>query len=142
MTRRTSLLRSSLLPALMLALLVGGCASDETAGPTVEQIVDNPAEYVGEAVTVSGEVDAVYGPNAFTIGGELVVIVPPDADVVGRTAGALPFAAPDLVEITGIVRESTLADLEAEYEIDLDPALASRITDERPALVALAVGTL
>ncbi len=45
---------------------------ERSAGPevgvTVSDIADNPQEYYGSEVTVSGEVGELIGPRAFTIG--------------------------------------------------------------------------
>lgn len=80
--------------ALMLALAIflASCAEEEQGGASttgasttpeeepesegpasgvvVSDITDNPSEYFGSTVTISGEVNDLAGPQAFTIGGE------------------------------------------------------------------------
>ena len=69
--------------AIALAALVGVgialLAEDEDVGPQAERVVDDPAELMGEQVTVTGQVESFF-PGAFTLGdstfGEEVLVVP------------------------------------------------------------------
>jgi len=59
------------------------------AGYSIEDIVDNPGDVVGNEVVVSGEVGDTYRPHAFTLEsneGEAVLVVSPDQVVEGSVA--------------------------------------------------------
>ena len=89
-TRHSDLVRSIL--AMALVLTFASCQSEgPNLGVTVDDVVDDPEQYEGQTVTVSGEIDEAYGGTAFTIGGgafgeDLLVIAPPGVDIRhGRT---------------------------------------------------------
>ena len=56
---------------LAVAALVGACGDEGSAGPdagvTIEDIISDPGEHVGQEVAVSGEVGEVFRPYAFTL---------------------------------------------------------------------------
>lgn len=87
--------------------LIYEIASSEDLGDRAEAIVDDPDRFVGEQVTIAGEVEKFY-PGAFTIGettwgDELLIVPAADAslpDVITRRAGR-PH-----VEIAGTVHRS------------------------------------
>ena len=121
------------------------------AGATIDEITDSPGPFLGQTVTVSGEVDQVLGPRAFTIGGddfigedELLVVGANDlpqligrSELPGRPAGEL-LAADDVVQVTGPVRRFDLAAVEREIGFDLDDGLFAEWAG-RPAVVARTV---
>lgn len=135
---------------LLLALiLIPLFNADDSAGPevgaTVSDITDNPEEYLGETVTVSGEVDDAIGPRAFTIGGQefyggdtlLVVSANPLPTIADRPADEAVLTD-DVVQVTGPVRRFNLAEFESTIGADLDDALFTAY-DGQPAVIARSV---
>lgn len=116
---------------MILGLLVSACGSEAPeVGVTISDIADAPEAYAGELVTVSGEVDDVLSPHAFKLGGDdfeddLLVFSPTplSAATASPEAKGAPLQGGDVVQVTGVVREFTMADVEADYEFDLDPQL-------------------
>ncbi len=96
----------------VLALAAAGAAAivllpDESAGPeegvTLEQVVENPERYVGDTVTVSGDVAATsHKPRGFALGDDLN-----DTALVLPAPGARVATWPDpndVARVTGTVR--------------------------------------
>lgn len=94
-----------------VGLVVYEFAHTEDLGDRAEAIVDDPERFVGERVTISGEVEKFY-PDAFTLGettwGDELLIVPGDGTRVPRVI--MLRAAQPRVEITGTVRRNDGAD--------------------------------
>lgn len=90
-----------------IAWLIYEIASSEDLGDRAEAIVDDPGRFVGEQVTIAGEVEKFY-PGAFTIGettwgDELLIVPASDASlprVITQRAGR------PRVEIAGTVYRS------------------------------------
>lgn len=137
--------------ALMTAGLGGlGCDRDEAVepevttpktveqtAPTVEDVSDEPAQYYGERLTVTGEVDEVYGPRGFVLEGsggifddEIPVLTRSDVRV-----GGVPLEDDDEVIVTGTVRRFVVTDIEREVGWDLDQEIEVAMRD-KPVLVA------
>ena len=97
---------------------------------TVAEVAENPQEYIGELVTVSGEVSEILTPFSYVLGGEqfvggeeLLVVGPPPAATT-EDAGIerdIEVYPQDIVQITGEVREFDRAELEEEWEADFPP---------------------
>ena len=108
----------------------------------MDDVTDNPASYEGMLVTVSGELDDVYGPTAFTIGGdgffgeELLITVPPTVEVVGARSGSLPYVEDDLVQVTGTVRQYAIAEVESAFGFDFDSEVEIDVDETQPVVVA------
>ncbi len=105
--------------------------------PEPGEIAENPAQYYGLVLAVTGEIEAVYGENAFTLdedelfGGEdlLVVVTNPTEAVIqdGET-----------VAVSGQMRSLVTADMGADYDLtwDLDVQKELEVEySERPVLV-------
>jgi hypothetical protein len=114
-----------------LVALAFAVANDESAGPeegvTLEEVVDDTDEFVGETVTVSGRVERTVGPG-FTIGEELdeLVLVTP-----ALSPGALPrISEGDVVQITGTVRDYEGVDFRELYGPTFDTGLFSEFEDQ------------
>ncbi len=94
-----------------VGLVVYEFAHTEDLADGAEAIVDEPDRFVGERVTISGEVEKFY-PDAFTLGettwGDELLIVPADRTRVPRVITLR--AAQPRVEITGTVRRNDGAD--------------------------------
>ncbi len=135
---------------LLLALiLIPLFNADESAGPelgaTVSDITDNPAEYLGETVMVSGEVDQMIGTRAFTIGGQeflggdtLLAVSARPLPTVGDRPTNEAVLTNDIVQVTGPVRRFNITEFEESLGIDLDNALFTRY-EGQPAVVANSV---
>lgn len=132
--------------AIGFLCVIGILTACESEGPeigaTISEIESDPLEFFGEMVTVSGEINEVYGPASFTIGGEgfggqLLVVVPPNANVVGVLEDNEPYAEDDIVQVTGLVREYVVAEVEEEYGLDLVPDI--EYEEQEPAVIANAV---
>ncbi len=101
-------------------------ALDDEVGDEAAGIIDDPESFVGEQVTVSGEVNKVVGNNAFRIGGkdlggEPLLVVSSKRSNVSQD---------ELVEVTGTVREFDLAELENDFGVDLDDDAFTRFEGE------------
>jgi hypothetical protein len=105
--------------------------------PDPEEISEEPEQYYGQTIAVSGEVAEQLTPNTFTIqdeglfGGEdiLVVGVTPDPAV----------EANEEVVVTGVLRSYVAADFERDYDLDWDLEVQRQVEAEytqRPVLVA------
>jgi hypothetical protein len=94
-------------------------------------VVKEPA--FGERVTVDGKVDQVYGPQVFTMKARLfqddLLVVAPQHLVTEA------LAAPEEVEVVGTVRKMVVSEVEREFAVDFDNAVAVK-WEERPFLVA------
>jgi hypothetical protein len=112
-----------------------------TFGVTVGEIVNQPEQFYGETVTVSGEVNQVLQAFAFTIGGdafgqgeELLVIGPPPP--VGEDLAAEEVVDEMyIVQATGTVHEFDVAAIEQEIGAELDQEVLARF-EGQPVLVA------
>ena len=100
---------AALLIGIALVIGVGWVAvelaNDEDVGDRAEAIAEEPEEFLGQRVTVTGEVESFF-PGAFTLGdstwGEELLIVPAEGVELPRVI-RMRAARPD-VEVTGIVR--------------------------------------
>jgi hypothetical protein len=130
-----------------------GTATPQPVKVDLDQLEDHPEKFVGQTVTVEGEVDRVLGPHLFTVDEkdwvdldrEMAVVVPE------------PFAAivkSDMpVRITGVVQKVPIAKIEQSQgflsnepklkaEIENEPVLlATEVTTITPAVVSLRVRT-
>ncbi len=135
---------------LLLALiLIPLFADDDSAGPelgaTVSDITDNPAEYLGETVTVSGEVDRALGTRAFTIGGQefyggdtlLVVSANPLPTTAGRPADDA-LLTNDIIQVTGPVRRFNVAEFEEAIGTEPEEGVFTQY-EGQPAVIARSV---
>lgn len=94
---------------------------DTATNITPENISANLADYLGQTVSVRGEVEEIAGNHAFLLskdqlfGGERVLVI----NASGQTIDLIEGEGTD-VQVTGEVREFILADIESEYGFDLD----------------------
>ena len=86
--------------------------------PEPGEVAENPTQYYGETLAVTGEIEEMYGVNTFTLddeelfgGEELLVIVPNIAEVVSDG---------ETVAVTGELRSFVVADLETDYDLTWD----------------------
>ncbi|MBD1805391.1 hypothetical protein H6F98_08005 [Microcoleus sp. FACHB-SPT15] len=116
-------------------------ASPETttpvAGATTGAVAETPnANLIGESVTVSTKVIRIISPEAFVVqdkeslGGQEVLVVTnynSPAVAVGKN-----------IELTGIVRQLVVVDVEKEYGFDLEPGVEAEFKD-KPIITAKAI---
>ncbi|MGE3957771.1 MAG: hypothetical protein AB7H96_13710 [Vicinamibacterales bacterium] len=102
---------------------------------SLDQLEKDPDKYIGQQVSVDGEVDDVLGPRVFKIDepnwgdldGELLVIVPAGlAALIGED---------DRVTVSGTVRRFASAELEREWGWQATPEVEVRLSS-RPVIVA------
>jgi hypothetical protein len=113
---------------------------------TVDAILDEPERFVGQVVTVYGELNREYGLRAFTIeDGDLLfddaLLVVTPVPVRALPAWRLPAVDERDVRVTGTVRRLDVPGLERTLGIDLDDELFAG-WDGRPVVVATAIDGL
>lgn len=105
--------------------------------PPPGEIAEEPSLFIGKTVTVSSKVNEVISPNAFTlddkelIGGKELLVV-----------GAIPSASlirkGDTVLVTGMVRKQITAEMEKDFNFDLQPELEVEY-ESRPVVIAQSI---
>ena len=105
--------------------------------PEPGEIAEDPAQYYGETLAVTGEIETVYGEKTFTLddeelfGGEELLVV-----VTNPTEAAIQDG--ETVAATGELRSFVLADLERDYDLTWDLDVQEQLEVEysdRPVLV-------
>ncbi len=112
---------------------------DKVGGVTARQVIENPSAYVGKTVTVSGDVEEIWGPRAFNMDsgvtvGELLVVGREPFPQVAAT-GNRAYVVSDIATVTGVVRMLVTADVEREIGWDLDPRIEAEF-NAKPVLIA------
>lgn len=118
---------------------------DVAPGVSMYQIAENPQEYYGSTVTVTGEVSYVLGSNALlavprfgvSTDDTLVISQAPLSEVTGQSGDA-PLSQGETVQITGEVREFELPGIEQEVGADLDDESLDAY-DGMPSIVASSI---
>jgi hypothetical protein len=118
---------------------------DVAPGVSMYQIAENPQEYYGSTVTVTGEASYVLGPNAllvvprFGVSADDTLVISPVAlsEVTGQSDDA-PLSQGDTVQITGEVREFEPPSIEQEIGVDLDDESLAAY-DGMPSIVASSI---
>jgi len=112
---------------------------EKVGGVTARQVIENPANYVGKTVTVSGDVEEIWGPRAFNMDSDVTV---GELLVIGRepfpqvaAAGNRAYVVSDVATVTGVVRLLVTADIEREIGWDLDPQIEAEF-NAKPVLIA------
>ena len=131
---------------LMPVLFAASCAQSssekaaQVGGITAQQIIENPAAYVGKTVTVSGDVEEIHSPRSFNMDsgasiGELLVVGREPFPQVTNGGSDMAFVINDVATVTGVVRLYNKAEIDKEVGWDLDPQLAAGFNG-KPVLVA------
>lgn len=105
-----------------------------TAGATTGAVAETPnAKLIGESVTVSTKVMRIISPKAFVVqdkeslgGQEVLVVTNYDSPAV---------AVGKNIELTGVMRQLVVADVEKEYGFDLEPGVEAEFKD-KPIIAA------
>ncbi|MEB3280427.1 MAG: hypothetical protein VKK42_16065 [Lyngbya sp.] len=129
----------------LMAILLPACTNETTTreqaleNVTTQQVSEETSNYVGQTVTIRGDVNDVVGDASFLmddeqlLGGEEILIV--NASGEGIT---LPRGEGSQVQVTGEVRNFVIADLEREYGLDFDPNLYAEY-EQQPAVIAQSI---
>ena len=111
-------------------------------GVTVAAVANAPRQFVGQELTLRGEVDAVIGRQAFTIGDgdfvgddRLLILSNTPLPVISGRPPDNPLLRDDLVRVTGTLRLFDPAAAERELGVDLDEA-SLRDWIGQPAIIA------
>ena len=104
--------------------------------PDPGEIAEDPTQFYGKTLAVTGEVEDVYSANTFTLdedelfGGEdLLVVVPNLSEVITED---------ETVAVTGELRSFVVTDLETDYDLTWDLDVQEQLEveyTERPVLV-------
>jgi len=120
-------------------------SAGQAIGVSVADVTDNPEEFYGKQITLSGLVTEVVDPNAVAIGGgefiggEQVLIL--GAQQLQQIVEGVPEGEPfeiqqqDLVQATGTLREFNIGEVEQEVGYELDDNLFGD-WEGQPVLVA------
>lgn len=104
------------------------------------EVADNPNQFMGQTVTLNGEVAEVLGPNVFRIqedqliGGSDIIVITTDAQT--------PVMEDSQVQVTGQVRQLVITEIDRDYNVGWDDTTRTRIEREytdRPAIVAQSI---
>ena len=134
--------------AISSVLFLTSCAdsasdrAEKTGGITARQVIENPSAYVGKTVTVSGDVEEIWGPRAFNMDsgislGELLVVGREPFPQIPE-AGNRAYVVNDVATVTGVVRMLVVADVEREIGWDLDPRIEAEF-NAKPVLIAQSI---
>lgn len=115
-------------------------SDDDQESPMLDKIVDNPAAYYGQKVTVSGEIQDIYNQRVFKlsdqiIGDELLVVTQNPLTERQMEEGEEFFQDNANVTATGEIRQLVIADLETELNFDFPESIEVEYTN-KPVLVA------
>ena len=124
----------------------GGESAGGAQGVSVATIIDNPSEFYGNQVTVSGLVTEVISPNAFAIGGDefvggesLLIVGGQELSqiVEGVAEGdAVEIKQQDLVQATGTLRQFSQEEIINEIDYELEQPVLLEEFEGDPTVVA------
>ena len=123
----------------------GDAAPAANTGMKVADLVKNADRYVGQEVTVVGEVDEVLSPQAFALDEDSMLEGGIDNDVLvfyPKSSELAPLDDAwlnDEVRVTGTVGRMTTTEIEREVGWDLDPKIEVEVEKKGPVLIATRV---
>ncbi|MEM9923270.1 MAG: hypothetical protein AAF915_05865 [Cyanobacteria bacterium P01_D01_bin.50] len=128
-----------------MTLILPACADNNEANipgagnVTTKEVVNKTAELTGKTVTVRSEPQDKVGPTSFTVSDEKFFGSEP---LVVINASGEPFTLPaddDIeIQVTGIVRNLVIADIESEYNLKLDKQYYVDY-ENKPAIIAQSI---
>jgi len=115
--------------------------------PEPGEITENPKQYYGRRLAVTGEVEEILSPNTFTLDEDqlfgasdlLVLVANPKT---GKQAANTVVKEDETVAVTGVLRPFVVTDLEREYDLTWDLELQRKLEAEystKPVLVVQSV---
>ncbi|MGF1569980.1 MAG: hypothetical protein ACFCVD_18245 [Nodosilinea sp.] len=120
--------------------------------PEPGEITNNPEQYYGETLAVTGEVEDIWSGAAFTLnedrllGSEDLLVVyasPRDGVQQPQPSAQLPMIADgDEVAVTGVLRSFVVSEFERDYDLGWDLEFQEQLEAEysnRPVLVATGI---
>jgi hypothetical protein len=108
---------------------------------TLDEIRDNPQQYAGMTVRVTGKVDDILGPHLFTVDSGKLIDFGPDTVVILPAPLAALVTEDTPVEITGTVEPLVESRLQEQWGIFRnDPELIAEIR-QRSGIVAQSITT-
>ena len=119
-----------------------GTGGTADPGTRVADIVASPETYIGQTVTVTADVEEVFGPRAFALDEDAPLAGGVDQDllVLSRKAGNLDDIddqwLKNKVRVTGKVGRWKLVELEREIGWDLDPEIEAEVERAGAVLIA------
>ena len=129
-----------------LAMLLPACSTntaEKVGGPTAktnvttEEVADKTNALLGQTVTVRSEVDRKVGANSFTIGDDKLF---GSEKILVINASGAPTVLPDDIDlqVTGKVAKLVVADVEREFNLNLEPELEVEFRD-KPVIIAQSI---
>jgi hypothetical protein len=150
MTRYLTILAVAILLAGVALVPRTAAAQDAPALPTLDVLLDNPLGFIGQTVTVQGQVDRVLAGQGFTVmSGDgssdrlLVISAPTPAMRPDHWTGpwARDWKEGDPVLLVGRIATFRLAEYEEAYNVDVTDDFF-RPWEGRPALFVQLVDVL
>ncbi|HBB34208.1 MAG TPA: hypothetical protein DDZ80_24610 [Cyanobacteria bacterium UBA8803] len=129
-----------------LAMLLPACTTNTTekvGGSTAktnvstEEVADKTNALLGQTVTVRSEVERKVGAHSFTIGDDKLF---GSEKILVINASGAPTVLPDDIDlqVTGKVAKLVVADVEREFNLDLEPQLEAEFRD-KPVIIAQSI---
>jgi hypothetical protein len=138
MTKNRNAARTSAVALSLMAFILPACSTNmaNNNNTTIEEVSENAEQLIGQTVTVRSEVEEMLEESAFLIednqffGGSNVLVI---------NATGQPFLLPtnytDQVQVTGVVHQFVIADLEREYNLTLNPDVYAEY-ENQPVIIA------
>lgn len=132
---------------VLAATMVSACtaapeattAPAESSNVTSEDVIDETESLIGQSVSIRGEVKEAVGDASFLISDERLFV---DEEIlvinVSGQAIFLPELGESQVQVTGEVQPFILADIEAAYDLTLDPEIYADY-EAQPAIIAQSI---
>lgn len=122
-----------------LAFTVHACAEADPqatsikneGGISVQELIESSDKYMGQTVTVAGEVEATIGKNLYKLedirllNNQEILVFDPNPTKVQDVRNTI--RADRKIMVTGEVRQLAMADLETEYGLTLDGDIKQKI---------------
>ena len=112
---------------------------------TVADVMGNLERYTGQTVTIVADVEEVFGPKAFKLDEDNALAGGIDNDMLVLSSKAETLGNIDdkwlnnKVQVTGVVHQVAVVDIEREVGWDLDPTLEAELEKVKAVLVAKSV---